>query len=70
MIMSLQGESDVLFSTSEAASYLGLRETTIRTYVARGTLHPQKLGQTLAFPKSECERYLRENPGPGKPPKK
>lgn len=70
MIMSLQGKSEVLFSTSEAASYLGLRETTVRTYVARGTLHAKKLGQTLVFPKSECERYLKENPGPGKPPKK
>jgi excisionase family DNA binding protein len=70
MVMSLQGKNDVLFSTSEAASYLGLREATLRTYVARGKLHPSKFGQTLVFPKSECERYIRENPGPGKPPKK
>jgi excisionase family DNA binding protein len=68
--MSLQGKSEVLFSTAEAASYLGLRETTVRTYVARGTLRAEKLGQTLVFPRSECERYMRENPGPGKPPKK
>lgn len=68
--MSLQGKSEVLFSTAEAALFLGLREATLRTYVSRGTIHPKKLGQALVFPKSECERYVKENLGRlGKPPK-
>lgn len=67
--MTLQGKSDVFLSTAEAAAFLGLSETTIRTYVARGKLHPQRIGQTLVFPKSECERYQIEKLPPGKPKK-
>ena len=67
--MTLQGKSDVLFSTSEAATFLGLTEKTIRTYVARGKLHPMRVGQTLVFPRKECERYKVEKLPPGKPKK-
>jgi excisionase family DNA binding protein len=70
MVMALQGKSDVLFSTAEAAKLLGLSETTIRTYVARGKLFPMRVGQTLVFSKTECERYQAEKLPPGKPPKK
>ena len=69
MIMALQGKSDVLLSTAEAAVMLGLSETTIRTYVARKKLFPLKMGQTLVFPKEECERYMIEKLPPGKPKK-
>ena len=48
---------------------LGLSETTIRTYVARGKLFPLRVGQTLVFPKEECERYMVEKLPPGKPKK-
>jgi excisionase family DNA binding protein len=69
MIMTIQGKSDVLFSTGEAAKFLGLTEKTIRTYVARGKLHPMRVGQTLVFPKKECERYNLEKLPQGKPKK-
>jgi len=69
MIMTIQGKSDILFSTAEAAEFLGLTEKTIRTYVARGKLHPMRVGQTLVFPKKECERYNLEKLPQGKPKK-
>jgi len=67
--MALQGKSDSFLSTAEAAQFLGLSQRSIRTYVARGKLHPQRIGQTLVFTKSECQRYQQENPGPGRPKK-
>jgi excisionase family DNA binding protein len=66
MIMTLQGKSDELFSTAEAAKFLGLSENTIRTYVARGKLRPLRFGQTLVFPRKECERYNLEKLPQGK----
>lgn len=67
--MALQGKSDIFLSTAEAAKMLGLTETTVRTYVARGKLFPMRVGQTLVFPKEECERYMVEKLPPGKPKK-
>ena len=69
MVVALQGKSDILLSTAEAAVMLGLSETTIRTYVARGKLFPLRVGQTLVFPKEECERYMAEKLPTGKPKK-
>ena len=67
--MTLQGKSDTFFSTAESAKFLGLTEKTIRTYVARGKLSPMRIGQTLVFPKKECERYNLEKLPQGKPKK-
>jgi excisionase family DNA binding protein len=69
MVMTLQGKTDVLLSTAEAAKFLGLSVRTVQTYVARGKLHPLRFGQTLVFPKKECERYNREKLPRGKPKK-
>ena len=69
MNMTVQGKSDVLFSTAEAAVYLDLTQKTIRTYVARGKLNAMRIGQTLVFPKKECDRYKAEKLPPGKPKK-
>jgi excisionase family DNA binding protein len=69
MVMTLQGKSDTFFSTAEAAAFLGLTEKTIRTYVARGKLNALRVGQTLVFPKKECERYNIEKLPQGKPKK-
>jgi DNA-binding transcriptional MerR regulator len=63
--MSLQGKKETLYSTSEAAKLLGLREPTVRQYVFRGLLFPQKIGQTLVFTGSEIERYNRDKRGRG-----
>jgi excisionase family DNA binding protein len=70
MRMAMQGKNEKFLTTDEAAKLLGVAADTVRQYVWRGTLHAQKFGKQLAFPESECLRYIRENPGPGKPKKK
>jgi excisionase family DNA binding protein len=67
--MSLQGKNEIYFSTAEAARLLGIKETSIRMSVHRGSLVPIKIGQALVFSKSELDRYKREvkgKPGPKK----
>ena len=65
--MSIQGKNETYFSTAEAAKALGLKETTIRMCVHRGTLAPQKIGQALIFSGTEIARYKMENKGkPGR----
>lgn len=69
MIMSLQGKNETYFSTAEAAKVLGIKETSIRMSVHRGSLVPIKIGQALVFSESELARYKKEvkgRPGPKK----
>ena len=67
--MSIQGKNETYFSTAEAAKLLGIKESSIRMSVFRGSLTPIKIGQALVFSKSELDRYKREvkgKPGPKK----
>ncbi|XZE20893.1 helix-turn-helix domain-containing protein [Pirellulaceae bacterium SH449] len=70
MIMSIKGNNEEYFTTREAASYLGVAEDTVRTYCKRSLLSPaRKLGNSLLFTRSECDRYQKERRSPGKPKK-
>lgn len=67
--MSIQGKNETYFSTAEAAKVLGIKETSIRMSVHRGSLIPMKIGQALVFAESELARYRKEikgKPGPKK----
>ncbi len=64
--MPLQIKSDCFFTTSEAATYLGFAEDTIRRYVYRGLISGQKLGNTVLVAKSELDRYKQEKRNPGR----
>jgi excisionase family DNA binding protein len=66
MLMPLQMKTDCFFTTSEAASYLGFAEDTIRRYIYRGLIRSQKLGNTLLVSKSELDRYKVEKRNPGR----
>lgn len=58
--------SETIFSTTEAAEYLGFAEDTVRKYIQRGLISAEKIGPIRIVRKSECDRYLREKQGPGR----
>ena len=57
-----------LFSTIEAAEYLGKSVSTVRHHVYYSKrLHPLRIGGTLVFTQEELDRFKREHPGrPGR----
>lgn len=57
--------SETIFSTREAAEYLGFAEDTVRKYIQRGLIFAEKIGPLNIVRKSECDRYLREKRGIG-----
>lgn len=60
-------KTDTLFTTSEAAEYMGFEEDTVRQYVYRGLMRGKKMGPIWLLTKSECDRYLREKRSVGNP---
>ena len=64
--MPLQMKSDCFYTTSEAATYLGFAEDTIRRYIYRGLIDGRKRGNTLIVTKSELDRYKQEKRNPGR----
>ena len=66
MVMPLQMKSDCFYTTSEAATYLGFAEDTIRRYIYRGLIDGRKRGNTLLVTKSELDRYKQEKRNPGR----
>jgi hypothetical protein len=60
-----------LFSTAEAAAYLGLSLATVKYHVhVMENLKPDaKVGPTLVFRRQTLDRFLKEKRGPGRPKK-
>jgi excisionase family DNA binding protein len=52
--------TETIFTTTEAADYLGFAEDTVRKYIQRGLIFAEKMGPIHVVRKSECDRYLRE----------
>lgn len=59
--------SGTVFTTREAAEYLGLAEDTIRRYIYRGLVNAEKHGPVYVVTKQECDRYQREKRPQGRP---
>lgn len=57
--MATHFPSETLYSTREAAEYLGYAEDTVRKYIKRGLIFAEKLGPVYAVRQSECDRYKR-----------
>lgn len=58
--------SETIYSTREAADYLGFAEDTVRKYIQRGLIFAEKMGPIYVVRRSECDRYLREKRDPGR----
>lgn len=57
-----------LYTTPDAAEFLGLQANTVRKLVQRELLTPfQKIGQSYLFVESELKRYREEKSPPGNP---
>jgi hypothetical protein len=58
-----------LFSTAEAARYLGLSLATVKYHIhTMGNLKPDaKVGPALVFRRTTLDRFLKEKRGPGRP---
>ena len=65
--MAMKVERDTLYSTREAADYLGMAENTIRQYINRGVMKAVKIGPVWCVSRSECDRYDREKRDVGRP---
>jgi excisionase family DNA binding protein len=59
--------SDTVFTTTEASTYLGLSEHTVRKYIERGLIKAKKVGTLNLVTKTECDRYRREKRPRGNP---
>jgi len=59
-----------LYSTREAAAYLGLKEETVKYHVyVSSSLHPERVGSSLVFTEEELERFKRDRRPAHRPPK-
>ena len=58
-----------LFSTADAASYLGLSIATVKYHVYQsGALRPDaKIGKTLVFTRSTLDEFAAQKRRPGRP---
>jgi hypothetical protein len=60
--------SPKLYSTREAAQFLGIKEETVKYHVYTSqTLHPDKIGHTLVFTEEELNRFKQEKRPPHRP---
>jgi excisionase family DNA binding protein len=58
-----------MYSTSEAADYIGITVSGMWYHIQRGNLKPTKVGNSNVFTKSQLDEFLRNKRGPGRPPK-
>lgn len=65
--MATQVSDDVIYSTAEAALYLGLSAATVRVYVQREIIKAEPIGPINVIRQSECDRYKRERNPRGNP---
>lgn len=64
MAMKLAG---VAMTTTEAATYLGFAEDTVRRYIQRGLIQARKFGPVYLVTKMECDRYRKQRRPRGNP---
>lgn len=61
--------SEKLYTTAEAAKYLGLSVSALKNHIYEvGDLHGHKVGNVLLFTQAELDRFRREKRPRGRPP--
>ena len=58
-----------LYSTAEAAIYLGTSVSTVRYHIGQGNLNPVKVGNSRVFSKQQLDFFLVNRRKPGRPRK-
>jgi excisionase family DNA binding protein len=66
MAVAIRPTADTIFTTREAADYLGFAEDTIRRYIYRGLIFAKKHGRDYQVTKAECDRYSKEKRSRGR----
>ena len=57
-----------LYSTQEAAEYLGLSLSALKYHIhTAGNLTPQKVGNSLVFTQEQLDQFQATRRGPGRP---
>ena len=56
-----------LFSTSEAAEYLGMTARGVWYHVNHGHLSPAKVGKTLVFTRTQLDKFQENRRPAGRP---
>ena len=59
--------AETVYTTKEAADYLGFAEDTIRRYIYRKLINARKHGPVYFVTKTECDRYRKERRRLGRP---
>lgn len=65
--MAIYDLGGTVFTTREAARYLGLAEDTIRRYIYRGLIQARKQGRDYAVTKRDCDLYKKNRRPRGNP---
>lgn len=60
----------ILYSTPEAARYLGIAPSRVRAYIAEGRLKTQMVGGTNVIYESDLEEFARRPRHIGRPKKR
>ncbi len=58
-----------IFSTREAAEYLGVAVSTLKYHVYHSHITPQKVGHSLVFTKAQLDDFEATRRNPGRPRK-
>jgi hypothetical protein len=56
-----------LYSTAQAAAYLGFGVDALKYHLRVGHLTPQKIGHSLVYTQEELDRFLLARRPPGRP---
>lgn len=57
----------MLYSTAQAAAYLGLKVDALKYHLKQGHLAPQKVGHSLVYTPEELDRFQLTRRPPGRP---
>lgn len=58
-----------LFSTTEAAEYLGISVPTLKYHLKKGNIKPEMVGNSLVFTEELLDQFKKSKRRPGRPGK-
>lgn len=64
--MSMEKDGGLMLTVADCAERLGLKEPTIRLWIAQRKIAHVKLGRSVRVPESEVDRLIRQNTVPAR----